>query len=249
MVTAENALTEMAASLLNHRNNRMEKQKQSYMRLTSPRGVFIYPRLTEPDKKFVKPDGEYHTKFALAEGEDSTDEFIETLETELKATRKEFIADKTNKMTKAKVKRSSIADLYEVEADDEGEETGRLIFKFKLKARIVTKDKAWDQKPRLFDAQAEPIEAEIRPWTGTEGKCSLELFPYYMESTKQFGLSLRLKGAQILKLVEGSGESAEDQGFESEAGYTQDDSAEPESGFEEETPDGGDPDDPDEEEF
>lgn len=200
--------------------------RQNYARLTTPRGVFIYPRLTEADTKFVKPDGEYHTKFALIADDDDTVAFVDKLEGVLDATRSEYIGDKSNKMTAAKVKRSSIADLYEEELDDEGNETGRLIFKFKLKAKIVTKKKSWDQRPRLFDADANPIEGDINPWTGTEGKCSLELFPYYMESTKQFGLSLRLKGAQILKLVEGGGESAGDMGFGNEdGGYTSDTNA------------------------
>lgn len=205
--------------------------RQTYARLTTPRGVFIYPRLTEADTKFVKPDGEYHTKFALVTDEEDTSNFVNQLEEILADTRKAYISDKDNKMTPAKVKRSSIADLYEEEMDDEGNDTGRLIFKFKLKAKVVTKTKSWDQRPRLFDAAAQPIESDITPWTGTEGKCNIELFPYYMESTKQFGLSLRLKGAQILKLVTGGGETAEDQGFGAEAGGYTAEVADDESGF------------------
>ena len=39
--------------------------KLQLAKFTTPRGILVYPHLTEADTKFVKPDGEYHTKFAL----------------------------------------------------------------------------------------------------------------------------------------------------------------------------------------
>jgi len=172
-----------------------------YPTMTTPRGVFVYPHLTTPDTKFVKPDGEYHMKFALKEGVKITKKFVTALERILLG----YIEENPEGLTKAKLKKAGQADFYEAECDDEGEETGRILFKFKLKAKVVTKTKSWDQKPRLFDSAAQPITEDLNIWTGTEGKVNVEVFPYYMESTKQFGLSLRCKGVQILKLVEGSG--------------------------------------------
>lgn len=205
--------------------------KQNYTRLTSPRGVFVYPHLTEPDTKFVKPDGEYHTKFAL----DAEDEVTEAFVAKLQAILDAYIEENPDELTKAKLKKATKAEIGEEEVDDEGEETGRLIFKFKLKAVVSTKDKSWPQKPRLFDSSANPIEGDINIWTGSEGKANIEVFPYYMESTKTFGLSLRIKGAQILKLVEGSGgASASDMGFGTEDdGYVSDSSGAA-NGFEDE---------------
>lgn len=210
--------------------------KRNYERMTTPRGVFIYPRLTEPDTKFVKPDGEYHTKFAI-DADDANDmvsrlnEIMESfIDEELPKIQERVNDAKPNKKKKAqrkleKAEERETADLYEEELDDEGEDTGRLVFKFKLKAVIKTDKKSWKQKPRLFDAHAQPIEGEISLWTGSEGKCSLEIFPYYMEKENSWGLSLRLKGAQILKLVSGSGASAEDMGFGTEDdGYVSDES-------------------------
>ena len=175
--------------------------KNRYPTLTTPRGVFVYPHLTEPDTKFVKPDGEYHTKFALPADEKSSTAFINQLDRLLE----EYIEENPDSLTKAKLKKAGRADIYEEEVDDEGDETGRVIFKFKLKAKVVTKTKSWDQRPRLFDSQAQPLTGSPSIWTGSEGKVNVEVFPYYMETTKQFGLSLRCKGAQILKMVEGTG--------------------------------------------
>lgn len=208
-----------------------------YPTITTPRGVLVYPHLTEADTKFVKPDGEYHTKFALPSGDKSTTKFIGELDRLLE----EYIELNPDELTKAKLKKAGTADTYEEEVDDEGEETGRVIFKFKLKAKIVTKTKSWDQSPRLFDSQAQPLTGSPSIWTGSEGKVNVEVFPYYMETTKQFGLSLRCKGVQILKLVEGSGgPDAASMGFgEEDDGYVataeaQEEGFSPEDGDEDE---------------
>lgn len=211
-------------------------KKDNYTRLTTPRGVFIYPRLTEPDTKFVKPDGEYHTKFAL----DADDKFVETLEQlleeyideelpNIEARAKGLKGAKLKKVKKTieKAQERDTNDLFEEEYDDEGEPTGRVLFKFKLKAVVKTEKKSWKQQPRLFDAgdpdagvDPQPIDPDtVNPWTGTEGKVNIEVFPYFMEKDGVFGLSLRMVGVQILKLVEGSGVSADNYGFGAEGGY------------------------------
>jgi hypothetical protein len=68
----------------------------------------------------------------------------------------------------------------------------------------------------LFDSAAQPIGGDCNPWTGTVAKVSAEVFPYYMETTKNFGLSLRCQAVQILDLVSGGGASADDFGFGAE---------------------------------
>ena len=211
--------------------------KVVYPRFTTPRGMLVYPHLTDPDTKFVKPHGEYHTKFALPEDSKAAKKIIADLEEIMDA----YIAENPDKLTKAKLKKAGRADLYEEEVDDEGEETGRIIFKFKLKAVVETKTKTWEQKPRLFDGNADPISGDINPWTGSEGKISAEVFPYYMESTKQFGLSLRCLAVQILLLVTGEGRTGSDFGFgEEDDSYTDESGGaaagfKPESGDEDES--------------
>lgn len=214
--------------------------KSQLERFTTPRGVFIYPHLTEPDTKFVKPDGEYHTKFAV--DADEAEEFVARLNKLLD----DYIAENPDDLKPAVLKKSTRAELYEEEVDDEGNETGRLIFKFKLKAKVETKTKSWSQKPRLFDAKAQPIEGDISIWTGSEGKVSGEIMPYFMQNTKQFGLSLRMKAVQILKLVEGGGASASDYGFSAEDDGYESNSSGAANGF---TPEADDDDDGGEEEF
>lgn len=240
-----------------------KKEKREYIRLTTPRGVFIYPRLTEPDTKFVKPDGEYHTKFALdaddefvAQTEQLLEDYIDEELPNIEARAKGLKGAKLKKVQKTieQAQKRETNDLYEEEYDDEGEETGRVLFKFKLKAVVKTDKKSWTQQPRLFDAgdpdkgiDPQPIDPDsVNPWTGTEGKVNVEVFPYFMEKDGVFGLSLRLVGAQILKLVEGSSKGdAGDMGFGAEGGYTSNDSDDTDSGFDSERSD----DEEDEDEF
>jgi len=212
----------------------MSSTKKIYPKFTTPRGVFVYPHLTEPDCKFVKPNGEYHTKFALDGESKEATAMVEELDGILDA----YIEENPDGLTKAKLKKAGRADLYDEEVDDEGEETGRIIFKFKLKAVVETKTKTWEQKPRLFDGNAQPIDSDINPWTGSEGKISSEIFPYYMESTKQFGLSLRCNAVQILLLVTGEGKSASDFGFGEEDDSYADENSAASAGFEPEGDDG-----------
>ena len=214
----------------------MAEKRKVYPTMTTPRGMLLYPHLTEPDCKFVKPNGEYHTKFAIEADSKPAKKMVADLEEILDG----YIEENPDKLTKAKLKKAGRADLYEEEVDDEGEETGRIIFKFKLKAVVETKTKTWEQKPRLFDGNAQPIQGKCNPWTGSEGKVSAEIFPYYMESTKQFGLSLRCSAVQILLLVQGSGKSGSDFGFgEEDDSYTDEESA-GNAGFEPEAGDGDD---------
>lgn len=220
---------------------------------TTPRGAFVYPHLVEPDTRF-NADGEYNVKLAL--DEDVANEFAAPLLEQLE----EFIDEKIPEIKEriktakgAKLKKAKalyvqaqereVNDLLEAEVDDEGEDTGRWLLKFKLAAHVKTKaGKEWDQKPKLFDSQANEITEALAIWSGTEGKISGEIMPYFIEKDGVFGLSLRCKGAQILKLVSGGGASASDMGFGAEEdGYESEGGA---AGF---TPE--DDDDDGEEEF
>lgn len=184
-------------------------------KFTTPAGRAVYPHLTEADTKFDS-DGVFHTKLSIPNAE------CEQLVNMLEDIRDAFITERLAEMTPAQRKKdkATVADVCEEELDDEGNETGNLVFAFKLKAKVTTKaGKCWDQQPRLFDAKAKPIEGDIKLWGGSTIKISGEVMPYYMASTKQIGVSLRCKAVQVIELVSGGGSSAEDYGFGEEDGY------------------------------
>ena len=196
--------------------------KYQYKKVMSPEGVLIWPHLNTPDDKFVKPDGVYHAKLAVEQGED-LDRYI----SELEAERARFI-EANPKGYKTPAFGKKMADLYDEEYDDEGNETGRVIFKYKLKP-FFGKDNEYSQEPKLFDAHGRKYSERPNVGNDTVAKIHGEMFPYFMESSKECGVSLRCQNVQVLELVEFSG--GDDNPFGDESG-------DPEFGSGE---DGGDP--------
>lgn len=225
----------------------MADKKPKNPEFTTPRGTFVFPKLTEPDygnEKFPKPDGEYSVNLRLSVAD--AEEFVESklrphLNAALAAAREEF--DKLPVGTRKKLKDITENDLYRVEYDKETEEeTGYVLFKFAMKASGKTKaGKEWSRKPAIFDAKGKKMTKVPSIWGGTEGKVSFEARPYFIPGTGAAGLKLALNAVQIINLVSGGGRDAEGYGFGEEDGYEYDesDAADDDSGFKDETA-GGD---------
>lgn len=99
------------------------------------------------------------------------------------------------------------------------EYNGTDYFKFKMTHIIETKKGQWERKVPIFDAKGNNItESLTSVGNGTKGKVAYELSPYYMND-KNYGVSLRLVGVQILDLVEDGDVSASALGFGEEDGY------------------------------
>lgn len=173
----------------------MSDKKYQYKKIMSPEGTLVWPHLNTPDDKFVKPDGVYHTKLAVERG-DELNAYIDALGNELDR----FIAANP-KGIKSPQFGKKIADFYDVEYDDEGEETGRVIFKFKLKP-FFGRENEYSQAPKLFDAAGKRYDPLPNVGNDSVAKIHGEMFPYYMESSKECGISLRCNNVQVLELVE-----------------------------------------------
>lgn len=186
--------------------------KPKLEKFVTPAGVAVYPHLVRPDTKFDS-DGVYTVQLAI-DGPDAN-ELIAQLEAARDLFAKEFKSE-----NKAKFAKASIADVYEDEVDDEGEETGRVLIRAKQKALIKARDGTMYPKyVKLFDAQNNVITPDS-VWGGSRLILAGVLIPYYMASSKEIGVSLRLSAVQILELVEGDGGSAESFGFGEQDGYT-----------------------------
>ena len=101
------------------------------------------------------------------------------------------------------------------------EYNGEDYFKVKMTHIIDTKKGQWERKVPIFDAKGKCITDSITSvGNGTKGKIAYELSPFYMND-KNYGVSLRLTGVQILDLVEDGDVSAASLGFGQEEGYVQ----------------------------
>jgi hypothetical protein len=200
--------------------------------LMSPKGKFRYPKLNEMDwgtEKHKKKDPEYNVQLVLKADSPEAKKLIKDLEPfyeEAKAKGAEgfkALSVKTRKeLEKDGVKGPKIASLYETIYDKETEEpTGEIAFRFKMKAKGVSKKtgKPYEKTPVIFDAKGNRMVKLPTIWGGTVGKVKFEPYPYYADGQNTCGLSLFFVGIQIIELVTAGGASAESMGFEEEEGY------------------------------
>ena len=180
--------------------------KINYTKVVTPKGIAQYPWLHAPDTKFSEV-GDYRTNLIISK--DEAKDLISKIDTVIE----EAV---TLGKEKSKGKQVKQADPpYFDEVDDDGNPTGNVIFKFKCKAKITTKTgETFPNKPVVVDAKGKPVQ-NVNIWGGSEIKVSAELIPYFT-SMVGAGVSMRLKAAQVLKLVEGNNSSF---GFKEEEGY------------------------------
>lgn len=186
----------------------MADKKPKRPTYTTSVGIAKYPKLNEPDTKF-KAEGEY--KVDLRVLADDAAPLIEQLET----LRDKFWDEQDAKVRKTYKK----ADVYTVETDDEGNETGYVIFKTKLDRIGKSKDKTWENEPKLFDAEGNDFPRDKEIWSGSKLIVAGTVSLYAMPSTKMVGVSLRCNGVQVIELKSGGERDASSFGFKKQEGY------------------------------
>lgn len=173
-------------------------------------GKALWAKVFEPDTKF-DTNGIYSVNLIIPEAEAA--EICEYLDG--------VVTQRYDEEVKAKPKLKnglSTKAPYEPEYDQNGDPTGNIEFKFKLKAKVQARDgSTYSQKPVVVDAKRKPMDTDIAVGNGSVVKVAYEPIPYMMASTKQVGVSLRMKGVQVIDLVE-YGNSANSM-FDEEDGY------------------------------
>lgn len=209
-----------------------EKKKRTYLKFTSPRGIFLWPRLSAPyygSDQFPVPDGVYTVNLVLQKDDPATKAFLAKLkpvyDAAIAKAEEEF--KKLKPEARKKLKEVTPNEFYTERLDPETEEpTGELLFKFKMKAGGTSKKgKKWSAKPDIYDAKGVLMKKVPEMWTGTIGRVSFEVEDggYFIPGTAAAGIALQLKGAQIIELKNGGSGSAADHGFEEEEGYSYED--------------------------
>jgi hypothetical protein len=197
-----------------------ERKYQSYTKVTTAPGVAIYPKLNIPDTKF-KPLGEYQCKLKLSADEAAPiiQAFDVVLEAHFKAEQEELMKGDGKSKAKAKAMKYAADKPFKPNFDDEGNETGEIIFNFKMPARIVREGKEdLILKPDFFTADGRKLAGNIPEiWGGSKLSIAAELRPFH--TAIGVGVSLRLMAVQIIELrTKGSNNSA-GYGFASHTGY------------------------------
>lgn len=183
------------------------KTKTRPVRIITPDGYARWPRLSTPDTQF-DPEGVYRVELAL--DPEPAAKVMAQLEPLLK--------ESVEKAKRENPKLSRIivgVNPWTDEVDDNGEPTGRIVLRFKMKARIKTRTgEVIERRPIITDARLRPVTAVVG--AGSLIAVSADVSPYFNASTKRAGLSLRLVGVQVLKLVEAG---SRDTGFQVRQDY------------------------------
>lgn len=192
--------------------------------LISPAGIAAHCYINKPDTKF-KDKGEYKTRLILpadvaAPLMKDADERLERMRESEEAAELEKKRVEHNKKNKANPKKQ-IDELqehlpYMKEVDDEGEETGNVIFKFSTAASGKSKKtgKPWTKKLDIFDAKGNRVTKNV--WGGSTIKVAYTVDEFFATPNVGFGVKFYLEAVRVLELVEGGSRSASGYGFDDE---------------------------------
>lgn len=198
-----------------------------FPRATTPKGKANYPWLNTPDTRFNKT-GVYQARLVLPLA--TAQPLMDALDAMSEKVYQATMAKRTVAMEKKKKLEKQVP--YIVLCDETtGVDTGDVSFAFKLNAKVVYKDKKTGEektlefKPKFFDAAGTVIVKPPLVYAGSILRINYEPSSYYVAGTSCCGVSLRIHGIQIVKLVTsgGNNETAKDMGFGAEDdGYVAD---------------------------
>lgn len=160
------------------------------LKLTTPQGVALWPKLAEPDTTF-KEEGEYSVNLVLTE-EDATP-IIE----KAKAHLDKFIAAQAKLLGKKTIAKANTTPWREDEDRETKEPTGNIRLNIKMKASTITKlGKKIDFTPAVFDKYGKPTDASFG--SGSLIRVNFEVNPWYSPALGA-GVQFRLVAVQVLE--------------------------------------------------
>lgn len=181
----------------------------------TPQGSAIFPWLNIPDSRSFNGQPSRPAYKVSLRLEDSKD--IKSLQKKIDGLVEEAYQKALEEAKPADRKKIIKAYPYSEETDEEGNETGAYLFKFKQNAEIKTRTgEIIKVSLALFDAKKNIMTDAI--FSGSEIKVAFTSRPYYMGTTKTAGISCDLSAVQVLELA-GSSAGAASFGFGEEDGY------------------------------
>jgi hypothetical protein len=196
-------------------------ERKVYTSLTTPVGIARYPHLNEADE--YKGAKNFKTDLILDPEEDGVQDLLDTITEKAEEMLAKTLVEWKEKGGKhaANAKKLELHVPFGPEYDDEGDETGRIVLKAKKKAEYEVKGKLRTSTLPIFDAAKTKLTDCDPIWGGSRIRLSVELFPFASAANDLAGISLRMKGVQLIELKTGTPATADDMGFgEVEDGYT-----------------------------
>jgi len=192
-------------------------EKRKYEIHKTPRGVLIWPHLNVADTKF-NADGEFRTSLRIPVEVFEKSGLKAMLDAAVEAALENATSEgkPLSPAAKAKAKAKGANFPYKIAFDKDGnqlDDVVDLVFKVKADGIDPKTGETYSNKPKQFDGKGKPISVPLN--IGTESKISFTLFPW-ATAALGYGVSLRPKAVQVLKLTERGGADAGYYGFEEE---------------------------------
>lgn len=176
-----------------------------YTKGTTPIGEAYYAHLISPEEYLGKSTNKLTLMLKLSPKD------TEALKKKIDAEWQKFVESEEGQKHKYKY---DFANGFKEYKDAE-------FFKFKMTHIIKTQRGEWERTVPMFDAACKELKEPVELGNGSKVRVAYELAPYYI-SDKNYGISLRLVGVQVLKL-ESVEETADSMGFHEEDGYREED--------------------------
>jgi hypothetical protein len=190
--------------------------------VSSPKGDALWCKVTEPDTMY-NAKGSYSVSLVCNPKDPTVKEYVSKLE-ELRDT---AVAETKETVGAAKAQAIKPRPVYTEEIDQDGNLTGKIVFKFKM--NNVADREAPGNKIIVVDAKRQVIKDVPLVGNGSTIRCVAFANPYYMATTKEVGVSLLWTKMQLIDLVEfggGSDDFDDEDGFEVDSGSSSNDNDE-----------------------
>lgn len=181
--------------------------------VTSPKGKALWCKFKEPDTKY-NAKGEYSTDLIV----DPNNPAVQAYITKLEELQDIAYNETCETLGAGKAKGVTKAPLYKEEYDQDGNETGNIIFKYKLKDLTDREARGDSTEILVVDAKKNKLGKDA-PLVGNGSEIRIVSYanPYFMASTKSVGISHIWSKMQIIELKEYSGGDGDD--FDEEDGF------------------------------
>lgn len=207
-----------------------DKQKRpEVVKITTPRAPAVYPKLdpASPDygsDQYPIEGGAFSVQVRLVKSDPQVQALLAKLEKVMEVSEAEaqekFKAIPIASRKKMGLTEPKRMEFYTDVYDEEENETGEIILKFKMKHSGTTaKGKDWKRYPTLIDAKLQKLKKGTAIWGGSIVRVSGGALPYWVAGQATYGVSLQLEGVQVIELVSAGGRSARDMGFDEEEGF------------------------------
>lgn len=183
--------------------------RKKFTKGVTPVGELLFPHLRKTEEYDGKDTNKYTVMVKLNEKDKAA------LLKQIDAEWTKYVSDANSDAYGKSLKYDFVNGLKTTKQGDE-------VFKFKMSHIIDSKKGRFELHVPIFDADCREISSTVPDiGNGTKARIAYELSPYYM-NPKNYGVSLRLTGVQILDLVEYGNSSPDALGFAKEDGFTQD---------------------------